>query len=891
MSFLKSNQELYLQYTATAPKLLASISKLLILCRNAGISIPKGIRNIFEFTWEELITDPAVPTPSDIAGLEVSFGSPPVVVVEPSPMQVQMLKKPPPALPLPVLSSGPAKYSTVSPTHAHHGQETLHKFQRQSIHLLTELLSLKMKAMVESVSAGANPLDITRRFVEASQLLHVNAKEMAFDCLIGTVGRSGYSPGQIGKESSLNISAMGVNSPYQLIYQSSTACLSFSLSTGREPRKKAGKSKFADEASTPPTTRGPGTSVDSNELSDPCPEAREKLQELCRHIEVERITGKWKNSSCPMVLRNYKAKMPSHLMLVNKGESHAERGAQTSASTIHQASTHHLHSNRQSQEWKMSRKTFKLHYTFFDGSSFVYYPSGNIAMCQIPTCCRGRNITCLFSDTSAAFLALFNGEGQGCVHYNLKTCCPYVLVLDDEGGTTNDQKGYVVHKWNWTSKTETLLSLEYKVNEQMKLKVLGQDSIVVTFTSLNETVTVPITANNCPHRMSHEKRLPRGISSIDEKVSKMSRALAEIKKRFQKTVTQFMNSVLLASGLLTIEYPIGKEEAESGRLKVKSGAPPERISKMTSGDSPLRSQSARQESSLTEMFKEETESAPVSPVRKKAIRILTKPRVVIRGKAPKTHSPTRWAASPSDCPLVLRRLVRKEDTRAGCKCIVKPPLVSDVELERFLMAPRDPSQVLVFGIISSKAPNQTAQLQWLLDLLYSHRQQGRASPCIQCQHDPYRLLRYDLHSPLQEAPPLMVKKFSVVQGMILMFAGGKLLFGGRVLNGYGFSKKNLLKQIFRARQDCKMGYFLPDNYKFSMSASTQSLANTEPIKVATSEDAQGSFSSVVLGDKVEKEYSPEAEKGKEPEEEQIPVNRTRRGSRRSINWKRLNTKK
>ena len=49
------------------------------------------------------------------------------------------------------------------------------------------------------------------------------------------------------------------------------------------------------------------------------------------------------------------------------------------------------------------------------------YPSGNIAVCQIPTCCRGRAITCLFNDTpSFSFLALFNAEGQGCVHYNLK---------------------------------------------------------------------------------------------------------------------------------------------------------------------------------------------------------------------------------------------------------------------------------------------------------------------------------------------------------------------------------------------------------------------------------------------------------------------------------------
>lgn len=34
------------------------------------------------------------------------------------------------------------------------------------------------------------------------------------------------------------------------------------------------------------------------------------------------------------------------------------------------------------------------------------------------------------------------------------------------------------------------------------------------------------------------------------------------------------------------------------------------------------------------------------------------------------------------------------------------------------------------------------------------------------------------------------------------------------MNGYGFSKQNLLKQIFQARRDCKMGHFLPENYKF-----------------------------------------------------------------------------
>ncbi|XP_043299151.1 uncharacterized protein C3orf20 homolog isoform X2 [Cervus canadensis] len=909
MNDLKSNRELYLQYTATAPKLLAHVSRLLVGCRNAGISVPKGIRNIFEFTWEELITDPMVPTPSDILGLEISIGAPPVVLMESAPVQAPIQKKlPPPALPLPMLpaSGGPARF-THSPTHGHRkqsNQETLHRFQRQSIHLLTELLSLKMRAMLESVS-GANPLDITKRFVEASQLLHLNAKEMAFDFLLGTIGRNCGSAGQMGKDSFTSIPAMGVNSPYQLVYDASSGCLSFSLSTGREFKKKTatGKPKTTDDALASPQ-RGAGVGTSSSEvteLSDPCPEAREKLQEMCRIIEAERVSWKGRNIFYPIVIRNYRAKMPPHLMSTPKGDAQTHSshhphppGAQTSAPIPHQPSAHHLHFGRHSLEWKGPRKFIKLHYSFYDGSSFVYYPSGNIAVCQIPTCCRGRAITCLFNDTpSFSFLALFNAEGQGCVHYNLKARCPYVLVLDEEGGITNDHKGYVVHKWSWTSKTETLLSLEYKVNDQMKLTVLGQDSMTVTFTSMNETVTLPISASNCPHGISHDKRITRRMSGMDEKISKMSRALAEIKRRFQKTVSQFMNSILLAAGLFTIKYPV-KEEADVSRARRRSGLFPERSTKLSlySGDALLlRSQSARAESLIEGAPKEEPESAPVSPTRKKPGKPRTKATAPRRGKAREVRSPTRWAASLSDCPLVLRKLISKEDIQAGCKCMVKVPLVSDVELERFLSAPRDPSQVLVFGIVSGRNPTKSGQLQWLLDTLYSHRQQGRASPCIQCQHDPYRLLRYDLDGPLQRDPPLLVKKYAVMQGMILMFAGGKLLFGGCVLNGYGFSRQNLLKQIFQARQNCKMGYFLPENYKFSVLASVQGLEDPTSAKKAVSGDVQGSLSSLALGDKLE-EPSTEAERKMiQPDLDLRALNKAWKSNKKTATWKKQASKK
>lgn len=48
-------------------------------------------------------------------------------------------------------------------------------------------------------------MDITRRFVEASQLLHLNAKEMAFDSLVGTFARNSFG-GLMGKGGYLSFS-------------------------------------------------------------------------------------------------------------------------------------------------------------------------------------------------------------------------------------------------------------------------------------------------------------------------------------------------------------------------------------------------------------------------------------------------------------------------------------------------------------------------------------------------------------------------------------------------------------------------------------------------------------------------------------------------------------
>lgn len=96
----------------------------------------------------------------------------------------------------------------------------------------------------------------------------------------------------------------------------------------------------------------------------------------CR--EAEKALWKGRNIFYPMILRNYRAKMPFHPVLAPKGDAQTPSsyhpllpGAQTPTPAPHQLPAHHLHFGRRSQDWKASKKTIKLHYAFCDGSSFV----------------------------------------------------------------------------------------------------------------------------------------------------------------------------------------------------------------------------------------------------------------------------------------------------------------------------------------------------------------------------------------------------------------------------------------------------------------------------------------------------------------------------------------
>ncbi|TFK12198.1 gastrin-releasing peptide [Platysternon megacephalum] len=774
MSAKRSDAKLYEKFKVTAPEMLAQIIQVLALCHKLDIHVPRGVKNLFEFTWEELtvttqrkaITGEYCPVVHLVPTMESSFSS--------TTYKSHTGRK---SIPKGTMSEP----SYLSPSAEN--QQILLKFQRRSVHLLSELLKLKMKVMIDSVT-GCSSDEVTRKFLEAGQLLCPKNQEEAAELMA-------QAPKKRASHSTCK--AIPISSTIQLIHQVSVSCLTFSLASKENKLPKApGYPKFKPMQEV----------INVDHQNDPCPEARQKLREMCRHIEEEKAAMKAKGHTKPLIVRNYTTVLGSPSISPRKG------GQMVPLPTEHKP------------------KPPKLYFAFPDGTAFIFYPTGNIAACQFPMCCVGKTITLLFNNApSLALLASFIADYQACVRYSFKASCSLALMMDLEGGAVRDRDGYLTHKWSWASKTQTLQSLEFQINEQLKLKVLGQNSITLSFSCLNETVNMSLSRAPCAHTPKADKRILAKASDSEAKEQQLERALEEIKKRFQKTVKQFINAILIASGMIPIEYPI-LEGAKYIKFKRKEPSSQAWAKRVKEERAPIASETKRPQKPPSRPIDQRIPPKPSRrPVdqRKPSSHLdtMTQPKPAPRVKtvsAAGARPASIWASSIADCPVVLRRLLSKQDAGLGCKCVVKIPFVTDLEFDKFISAPRKSDQILVIFVLSSQNPSYSPFLEWMLQSLYMEKQHGRPSPCVQCRCDPYRLLRYDMDSVMRRKPPLpplLVRKHAVTPGMVLMYAGGKLLFGGCVFNGYGCSKKDLLKQIGQARLDCKMGHFLPESFKFS----------------------------------------------------------------------------
>lgn len=131
------------QMKAKAPKLLANMVHMLIAWQKMGFHVPRGVRNIFEFTWDELIE---IAPRKSFTGLYcpvVKFLPYDEAELASTTSRIQKVGATP--------SARRANYVV-----SLESQPMLMKFQKRSIHLLTELLKLKMKIMIDAV-AGETP--------------------------------------------------------------------------------------------------------------------------------------------------------------------------------------------------------------------------------------------------------------------------------------------------------------------------------------------------------------------------------------------------------------------------------------------------------------------------------------------------------------------------------------------------------------------------------------------------------------------------------------------------------------------------------------------------------------------------------------------------------------
>ncbi|KAM6470016.1 uncharacterized protein C3orf20 homolog isoform 1-T1 [Liasis olivaceus] len=699
------------QMKARAPKLLADMVQMIITWQKMGFHVPRGVKNIFEFTWEELIE--TLPRKS-FTGLYC-----PVVKLLPydevelsSPTTSRIQK-------VGITPTGKrSNYLTSC-----ENQPMLVKFQKRSIHLLTELLKIKMKIMIDAV-AGPNSEEIAKRFLESGQQLSPKSREEAAEFMREPRRKAGR--GMVPA-----MPAIPITSTTQLIQQMSLSCLCFSLTFKEgQPQKSSGLLKIKGGSSS--------TGQDKESLlsdkSDPCPEAREKLRDICHLIEHEKNIAKAKGHVRPLILKNYTT--------IHRTPSQALKRASISqlASEIRRS------------------KGKKLFFALPDGTSLIYYPSGSIAVLQFPICCIGRTITLLFQDAPSQMLLGMFTQGHSCLCYSFKASFSVALLMNQEGGSVRDKYGNLTHHWNWYSRNQVLQSLDFQINEQLKLKVLGQYSMTISFSALNENITLSLMRTGCLHGCKADKQLTlKTIEAVEKE--HWRRSLIEIKRRFEKTVKQFINSVLMVSGICCIDYP---PEFHASK--------PVKCIKMTS---PLQAWDRKLREEAIISVSEGKGKPGVRPVsltsyqpfkRKFRTASRAKEETPARDASP---APEPWAISPTDCPIVLRKILTKTNDGLGCKCVVKIPLITDLEFEKFITAPRNPHQVIVICVLSPQKHSYSPFFEWSVEKVYIHMQHGRPSPCVQCKHDPYRFLKYDLENPLNKTPPLLVQKHGVIPGMVV----------------------------------------------------------------------------------------------------------------------------
>ncbi|XP_021245147.1 uncharacterized protein C3orf20 homolog isoform X3 [Numida meleagris] len=408
----------------------------------------------------------------------------------------------------------------------------------------------------------------------------------------------------------------------------------------------------------------------------------------------------------------------------------------------------------------------KLHYRLNDGSSFIYYPSEYLAVCQ--SCCNlpcGGMYTNIFSPSpDHSIVGTFTPFGHGSIY--LPNSNTVTMMFNQEGGLLTNEDEEMVREWKWP-----------------------QDG----------KLAQPVIAQPKRTELLQRNEVPEATVSHVNDISAI-RELRHLQKKIWSVVGDWLQYYQTALG--TNRTRVRKisdcplRPLRKGTIQPADSVPVTSVLQRSQGKRKENSQAPKSECPLLDQKKltppSGTQQEPRSyPLRNKL-----------------------WVTSQTACPAVLRRVVMGEEGKT-CRCSNhRIPYVSDLEYDHLINNTVAFKEQIIVVCISSSQRKDPSEDE--LEQLYERKNRYRSMPCAQGCLDSFRLLKYDIASAnafTDHKGSLLEKRHNVAPGMFLMYIQGKLLFANYIFNGYSKSTKDLQKQIAKTRNDYRMGYCLPADFR------------------------------------------------------------------------------
>nr|XP_031313661.1 glutamate-rich protein 6 [Camelus dromedarius] len=133
--------------------------------------------------------------------------------------------------------------------------------------------------------------------------------------------------------------------------------------------------------------------------------------------------------------------------------------------------------------------------SFPDGTTQIFYPSGNLAIIRVPN--KTNGFTCIVQDdipTNPAILAVLDSSGRSSCYHSNGNVWVYINIL---GGQYSDQAGNRIRAWNWSSSVTSSPFVSFKpvflaLNHYVGIRILEQDKISITFLAMGQQARISV---------------------------------------------------------------------------------------------------------------------------------------------------------------------------------------------------------------------------------------------------------------------------------------------------------------------------------------------------------------------------------------------------------------